>query len=58
MCQRRWIEAIKDYDFYIVYQHEKAKNVFDALSRRSRVSRNAIMSIIILRSAEFGIRAL
>ena len=45
MRQRRWLEVIKDYDLEIVYHPGKANKVADALSRRPRVSVNAIMSV-------------
>jgi hypothetical protein len=35
--QRRWLEAIKDYDCEINYHHDKANMVADALSRKSTV---------------------
>ena len=45
MRQRRWPEDIKDNALEIVYHRRKADNVVDALSKRSRVSLNAILSI-------------
>jgi hypothetical protein len=34
MCQRRWLELIKDYDMEIHYHPGKANVVADALSRK------------------------
>jgi hypothetical protein len=34
LCQRRWLELIKDYDLEIHYHPEKANVVADALSRK------------------------
>jgi hypothetical protein len=34
LCQRRWLELIKDYDLEIHYHSEKANMVADALSRK------------------------
>jgi hypothetical protein len=36
MRQQRWLELLKDYDCYILYQPGKANVVADALSRKSR----------------------
>ena len=35
MCQRRWLEFLKDYDFELSYHPSKANVVVDALSRKS-----------------------
>jgi len=35
MCQRRWLEFLKDYDFELSYHLGKAIVVVDALSRKS-----------------------
>jgi hypothetical protein len=35
MCQRRWLELIKDYNLQVHYHPGKAKVVADALSRKS-----------------------
>ncbi|XP_072089573.1 uncharacterized protein [Arachis hypogaea] len=35
MCQRRWTELLKDYDFELNYHPGKANMVADALSRKS-----------------------
>jgi hypothetical protein len=35
MCQRRWLELIKDYDLEVHYHPGKANVVADALSRKS-----------------------
>ena len=35
MCQRRWLEFLKDYDFELSYHPNKANVVADALSRKS-----------------------
>jgi hypothetical protein len=34
MCQRRWLELIKDYDLKVYYHPRKANVVVDALSRK------------------------
>jgi hypothetical protein len=34
MRQRRWLELLKDYDYYILYHPGKANVVPDALSRK------------------------
>lgn len=34
LCQRRWMEFLKDYDFSIYYHPGKANVVVDALSRK------------------------
>jgi hypothetical protein len=34
MCQRRWLELIKDYDLKVHYHPRKANVVVDALSRK------------------------
>jgi hypothetical protein len=36
MRQRRWLELIKDYSYYILYHAGKANVVADALSKKSR----------------------
>jgi hypothetical protein len=36
MRQRRWLELIKDYNYYILYHSSKANVVAVALSRKSR----------------------
>ena len=33
--QRRWMELLKDYDYFILYHPKKANMVADALSRKS-----------------------
>ena len=33
MCQRRWLEFLKDYDFELSYHPNKANVVADTLSR-------------------------
>jgi hypothetical protein len=33
--QRQWMKLLKDYDCTILYHHEKANMVADALSRKS-----------------------
>ena len=38
MCQRRWLELIKDYDLEIHYHPGKANVVADALSRKASCS--------------------
>jgi hypothetical protein len=35
MCQRRWLELIKDYNLQVHYHPGKANVVADALSRKS-----------------------
>jgi hypothetical protein len=35
MCQRRWLELIKDYDLEVHYHLGNANVVADALSRKS-----------------------
>ena len=35
MCQRRWLELLKDYDFELSYHPGKANVMADALSRKS-----------------------
>ena len=35
MCQRRWLDVVKDYDCEILYHPGKANVVADALSRRA-----------------------
>ena len=35
MCQRRWLEFLKDYDFELSYHPNKANVVADTLSRKS-----------------------
>ena len=45
MSQRRCLEVIKDNALIIVYNRRKANNVVDALSKRSRVYVNAIVSL-------------
>jgi hypothetical protein len=35
MCQRRWLELIKEYDLEVHYHPGKANVVADALSRKS-----------------------
>jgi lipopolysaccharide biosynthesis glycosyltransferase len=35
MCQRRWLELIKDYNLQVHYHPSKANVVADALSRKS-----------------------
>ncbi|KAL8121434.1 hypothetical protein AgCh_018237 [Apium graveolens] len=37
MCQRRWLELIKDYDCEILYHPWKSNMVADALSRKERL---------------------
>ena len=37
MCQMRWLELIKDYDYEILYHSGKANVVADALSRKERL---------------------
>ena len=41
----RWLEVIKDYDMEIVYHLGKANRVADALSRRPKVTVNAMMTV-------------
>jgi hypothetical protein len=36
MRQQRWLEVIKDYNYYILYHSGKANVVADALSRKSQ----------------------
>jgi hypothetical protein len=36
MRQRRWLELLKDHDFYILYHPGKANVVVDTLSRKSQ----------------------
>ena len=36
MCQRRWLELIKDYDLEVHYHPGKANVVADALNRKAR----------------------
>ena len=38
LCQRRWIELIKEYDMSVHYHPGKANVVADALSRLSKGS--------------------
>ena len=38
MCQRRWLELIKDYDLEILYHPGKANVVADAVSRKRNYS--------------------
>ena len=35
MCQRRWLELIKDYNLQVHYHPGKANVIADALSRKS-----------------------
>jgi hypothetical protein len=35
MCQRRWLELIKDYDLEVHYHSDKANVVMDALSHKA-----------------------
>jgi len=44
MCQRRWLEIMKDYNLTIYYHPGKAKVVTDALSRKSRGSLAALLT--------------
>ena len=37
MCQRRWLELIKDYDYEILYYPGKAKLVANAFSRKEKL---------------------
>nr|GEW98461.1 putative reverse transcriptase domain-containing protein [Tanacetum cinerariifolium] len=52
MCQRRWLELSKDYDYEIRYHPRKANVVADALSRKDRLKlrRARAMSITIYSS--------
>ena len=43
MCQRRWLELIKDYDYEILYLPGKANMMANALSRKERLK--MIMSL-------------
>ncbi|KAL8147808.1 hypothetical protein AgCh_005208 [Apium graveolens] len=43
MCQRRWLELIKNYDWEILYHSGKANMVANALSRKERLK--MIMSL-------------
>ena len=43
MCQMRWLEIIKDYDYEILYHSGKANVVADALSKKERLK--MIMSL-------------
>ena len=43
MCQRRWLELIKDYDLDIQYHEGKANVVADALSRKARHGVNSLV---------------
>ena len=43
MCQMRWLELIKDYDYEILYHSGKANVVVDALSKKERLK--MIMSL-------------
>ncbi|KAA0054060.1 retrotransposon protein, putative, Ty3-gypsy subclass [Cucumis melo var. makuwa] len=43
--QRRWLELIKDYDYTIEYHPDKANIVADALSRKSRLPKSALIGI-------------
>jgi hypothetical protein len=46
MCQRRWLELIKDYDLEIHYHLGKANVVTDALSRKAHCNYLPVVSII------------
>ena len=39
LCQRRWVEQLKDYNMNVQYNPDKANVVADALSRMSMASR-------------------
>ncbi|KAL0534847.1 hypothetical protein IC582_029144 [Cucumis melo] len=43
--QRRWLELIKDYDYTIEYHPDKVNIVADALSRKSRLPKSALIGI-------------
>ena len=44
MCQRQWLELIKDYNLEILYHLRKANVVADAVSRRRNYSVAALLS--------------
>ena len=43
ICQRRWLELLKDYDMSVLYHPEKANVVADALSR---VSMGSVTNVV------------